>query len=180
MKQKTKVFLGILAVGLVIALVFLMIFPVSFNINREMVVQRADMQDPAEFEYINLTVSGRYSFRLFRNDTFSGTIAVEGYDFTAHTQTDTVINRFPNILTFYRYSGRGRTAYVLGDARIGFLFRSFDLIVYNRDDIHDFTGGYISPDASKNVFISYPTASAEVLTDRYRVLLDEIRQMFED
>jgi len=155
--------------------IYLLIWPISFNINREIIAQRMNMQNPHEIEYVNIEMRGRYSFNLLGYDTFRGIFYIEGHEYTRDEHANIRINRFPNVLAYFNQ--RMGMTHVLGDANVGFLFRSIEIIVYNRKDVDDIRSGYIDINSDNHDFIIYPTTSVENIINRYAILMDFFKRL---
>jgi len=166
--MKTKKVWIPIAILIVAALAYLIIAPINFNIDRDIIAQRANMFTPDEAENIEIRIRGRYSFCLFRGSQFNGQIIIEDYQIT---QQATV-----NLLSsFDLFGARVITAnqfetFLLGYIRTDFLLRNIDIILFNGIHDNNYRGGYINWENDSNVFISTGN-----LIDRYNQIMDLLR-----
>jgi hypothetical protein len=78
---------------IVIAFLYLLIFPVSVPINKTIPAIEVSIGDKSFCAPVNITISGKYQWRLFRADTFTGNIQFDTYKLTMEKtleQTDNI------------------------------------------------------------------------------------------
>jgi len=160
-----------LAIG--IFFVYLLFRPINFNINRTFMAQHLHILYPEEVKYLEIVVQGRYSLYLFRENIFRGKITIEGFEYTNDAYVALSINPLSNVLSYFNHS-TGNTL-LLGEINIAFLFRNFDIIIYNRYDSYNLAEGYIDMVGDSNIFISTSSCNKYELLNRYSRFINKIR-----
>ena len=159
----------------VVVLAFVHIRPI--NINQTFTAQRANMLTPDVFDDVTILISGTYRINIFGNDSFEGTIEIEGYRITERSQVSILIDRSSPVALTYRNTQTWITS-VFGEFRASRLFRDFDIIVYNRFEENEFAQGYINLQNDNNVFIAYSRRwrNNDSLLSRYSAFMDMLRE----
>jgi hypothetical protein len=77
----------------IIAFLYLLLFPISVSINKTVSAVEISVTDRSFCKPVNITISGRYQWRLLSADTFTGNIQFDTYELTMEKplqQADTV------------------------------------------------------------------------------------------
>ena len=171
MKKKLVTLLKVMAVALALFIVYLIFWPVSFGIDRTVTAYRANMLAPDDVEEITVTVRGRYSFRLFRTDTFRGSIVIDGLELEVR---DIRINNTWQHISYRPATGNffGAPA---GQISSGFALRNVGMIPYSRHEEYDLRFGYINMATDDNYFIAWAVRGRVNMVDRYNRMMQPMR-----
>ena len=129
------------------------------------------MLSPDEVEGLTVTVRGRYSFRLFRTDTFRGNIIIDGIELEVR---DIRVNQSWQNISYRPATGNAFGA-PFGQISAGFALRNIGILPYNRHDENDLRSGYINMATDDNYFIAWSVRGNIDMIDRYNRMMQPMR-----
>ncbi|WIV11633.1 hypothetical protein [Proteiniborus sp. MB09-C3] len=68
--------------GVIIAFVYLLIFPIPMKVDKTISAVEVSLGDPSFCEPVNIIIDGTYHWKMLGDDTFNGNIKFDAYPFT--------------------------------------------------------------------------------------------------